>query len=241
MPKNQSLKNQIRNVRRFLQKRGDSMAPDVKREQERKLQALERKQVASVQNEKERKLAKRYHHVKFFEKKKVLKKIKQLEKRAKAAAAAAAASSDGAARTDQGADAIQRDLRRQRDNLVYVEFFPKDAKYVSLFAKKDGDLVDNKDKIAALLVRAKERKQREEQAAALRIENMDRRDYDDDDEGQRRSGDGGGGGSGAKGGKSAGSSAPSKKGTANAADMGVDFGGDEDAAAGDVEEDDFFM
>ena len=108
---------------------------------------------------------------------------------------------------------------------------------MSLFAKKDGDLVDNTDKIAALLVRAKERKQREEQTAALRIENMDRRDYDDDDEGPRRSG----GGGGAKGADSAGSSATSKKRTANAADMGVDFGGDEDAAAGDMEEDDFFM
>ena len=85
--------------------------------------------------------------------------------------------------------------------------------------------------------RLKERKQREEQTAALRIENMDRRDYDDDDEGPRRSG----GGGGAKGADSAGSSATSKKRTANAADMGVDFGGDEDAAAGDMEEDDFFM
>ena len=234
MPKHQSLKNQIRNVRRFLAKRGDSMAPEVKREQEKKLEMLQRKQLASAQNEKERKLAKRYHHVKFFEKKKVLKKIKQLEKRAKAAAA----SNDGgsSARAGPSADAIQRDLQRHRDNLIYVEFFPKDAKYVSLFAKKDGDTVDNTDKIAKLLVRAKERKNREEQAAALRIENMDRRDYDDDDaDGHARSFTNGR----ASAAKSTGSP-KSENQIAHAVDLGVVGNGVQDGAAVGVD-DDFFM
>ena len=82
MPKKPSVKNQIRGVRRFLAKRGDTLTPEARREQEKKLEMLERKLAASAQSEKERKLAKRYHHVKFFEKKKVLKKIKQLERRA---------------------------------------------------------------------------------------------------------------------------------------------------------------
>ena len=127
-----------------------------------------------------------------------------------------------------GADSIERDLQQARDNLVYIEYFPKDAKYVSLFAKRDGDTVDNTDKIAELLKRAKERKQREERAAALRIENMDRRDYDDDDEGQARAG-----------GKGAGDAA-SRNTSARAENTGA-VENTEHATAQAIEGDDFFM
>lgn len=171
MPKKQSLKNQIRAIRRMLGRNKDSMSEEARAHQEKRLRSLEQKQMDNKQREKERKLAKRYHHVKFFEKKKVLKKIKQLERRLKSASSSTSSSpiSD-----------VQHELQRARDNLIYIQYFPKNAKYVSLFAKSD-EKTDNTAKIAALLKRAKERKQQEARAEALRIENIDKRDYDDDD------------------------------------------------------------
>ena len=80
----------------------------------------------------------------------------------------------------------EKDLQQARDNLVYIEYFPKDAKALS-FAKRDGDTgtIPTRLQVAQ---KGHERKQRKS-GSCFKIENIDRRDYDDDDEVQARAGE----------------------------------------------------
>tara|TARA_B110000091_G_scaffold125236_1_gene134640 strand:- start:323 stop:568 length:246 start_codon:yes stop_codon:yes gene_type:complete len=68
---------------------------------------------------------------------------------------------------------------------VYINYFPKDHKYVSLFAKEDRNDASNERSAklkASLLERAKQRKADEEQKAATKVETKDKRDYDDEED-----------------------------------------------------------
>ena len=167
MPKKQSIKNQIRNIKRYLAKKGDSIEPAIKKAQEKKLLALEAATGDKIKNQKEQKLAKKYHRVKFFEKKKVLRKIKKAERAIREKA--------GDASTNQKA------LTTARDQLTYIEYYPKDKKYVSLFVfDQKEDPKKSANIRSRLLDSAKERKLREETEASTKANTTNQRDYDDD-------------------------------------------------------------
>ena len=249
MPKKQSIKNQIRNINRFLRKKGADLDEATKQDQQRKIEALERQIAGKVVKKKEQKLATKYHMVKFFEKKKVLRKIKKAQKaiqaadttsssstsstssstRAAASAAAAAAAAAAAkahykqlksnsapqadidaakknykslksaaaaaattttpttttptTTTPTGETSLEQDLQTAQDQLIYIDYFPKDHKYVSLFVKDDLNDADNQKAArlkATLLERAKKRKAEEEQKAATKVSTKNERDYDDE-------------------------------------------------------------
>ncbi|RKO90081.1 hypothetical protein BDK51DRAFT_40170, partial [Blyttiomyces helicus] len=85
--------------------------------------ALERKQRSTV----EEKLALKYKYVRFVEKKKVTRKITQLER--------ALTLPDPPATT-------AADLSEQRARLLYTTHFPRDMAYIALFAGDDGSTVE---------------------------------------------------------------------------------------------------
>ena len=174
MPKKQSIKNQIRNIKRFLNRKGAELDESIKTDQNRKLKALEAQVQDNHKKEKVKKLAIKYHKVKFFEKKKVLRKIKKFTK----ALVAMDDSSDSA-----GKKKMTKDLEAAKDMLLYIEYFPKESKYVSLFVE-DEDL-EREERSAklrkSLLELAKKRKAEEELAASKKASTTHLRDYDDDE------------------------------------------------------------
>ncbi|KOS14268.1 rrna-processing protein efg1 [Malassezia pachydermatis] len=70
------LKSIMRQTKRLLSK--DSITPGARIEAERRLLAIERELEERAQSNKERTLAARYHKVKFFERQKLVRRIKQL-------------------------------------------------------------------------------------------------------------------------------------------------------------------
>jgi len=58
MPKKQSIKNQIRNINRFLRKKGADLDEATKQDQQRKIEALERQIAGKVVKKKEQKSSK---------------------------------------------------------------------------------------------------------------------------------------------------------------------------------------
>ncbi|EJD49318.1 hypothetical protein AURDEDRAFT_161414 [Auricularia subglabra TFB-10046 SS5] len=112
VPGVQKIKSAIRQTTRLLAK--DNLAADKRVEAERRLAALQDELARAEAARVERTMATKYHMVKFFERRKVERKIAQAKK----------AGDDGA-------------LFERRVDLNYILHFPKAEKYVALL--KDGD------------------------------------------------------------------------------------------------------
>lgn len=161
---NGSIKKMIRDTNRLLNR--PNLPADMRREQERKLAAL---QVALIDRQKaevERDMAVKYRMVKFFERKKALRRL-------------AAAQASG--KTEAVAEA-QLDL-------AYILHFPKDRKYISLYpagevsqgvlAEREAIRKQIAEKLAllgaeALLAKALTKK-------ALKAQESDEEELDDDE------------------------------------------------------------
>ncbi|KAI5061982.1 hypothetical protein GOP47_0022521 [Adiantum capillus-veneris] len=134
-----SIKNQIRSVERLLRK---ALPLEVKDAQQRRLEDLKRQAELHSHAELERKMALRYRKVKFFERRKIERAIRRLERFQRAAADNPAEDS-----TRQAADMAQK-LGQLKEDLEYVRFFPKTEKYVSLFTGGDDQvIVDQRNKL----------------------------------------------------------------------------------------------
>lgn len=103
-----SIKKMIRDTNRLLSR--PNLPADLRREQERKLSALQVALSDRQKSEIEREMALKYRMVKFFERKKALRRL-----------AAAQAKADSAAVSEAQLD------------LAYILHFPKDRKYISLY------------------------------------------------------------------------------------------------------------
>ncbi|BGP44905.1 18S rRNA maturation protein [Rhodotorula kratochvilovae] len=110
------LKAQLRQTKRLLAR--DDLTPDVRTTSERRLVLLEAELGKAEQSNIEKKMVQRYRGVKFFERQKLLRKIKQAKKTL----------SD----VPESIDA-QTALRDARVDLYYVLRYPKTAKYIALF------------------------------------------------------------------------------------------------------------
>ncbi|PBK73905.1 hypothetical protein ARMSODRAFT_563744 [Armillaria solidipes] len=114
----QKVKSSLRQTRRLLAK--DNLAADVRVTTERRLKALEAELAEAEQIRKERALGMRYHGVKFFERQKVLRKVKQAKKKLSS--------------TPQNEKkALESLLFGARVDLNYILHYPKTKKYISLF------------------------------------------------------------------------------------------------------------
>lgn len=132
-PKTASLKNQIRSTERLLRK---DLPPQVREAQERKLEELKKQQDLHNRLAVERKLFLRDRKIKFFERRKVERRIRRLEKHQRSSLAQA-----------QEIKTAEQ-LGRLKEDLEYVRFFPKMERYVSLFSGGDSEeLVERRNKL----------------------------------------------------------------------------------------------
>ncbi|TNY16939.1 rRNA-processing protein EFG1 [Rhodotorula diobovata] len=110
------LKAQLRQTKRLLAR--DDLNPDVRTTSERRLALLEDELAKAEQSNVEKKMVQRYRGVKFFERQKLLRKIKQAKK--------------ALSEVPDSAEA-QATLLDARVDLYYVLRYPKTDKYVALF------------------------------------------------------------------------------------------------------------
>ncbi|KAJ4956959.1 hypothetical protein NE237_013742 [Protea cynaroides] len=129
--KSVSLKNQIRSTERMLRK---DLPPQVREVQEKKLEQLKNQQDLHKRLAVERKIFMRDRKIKFFERRKIERRIRRLEK---------------LQRADHNHEAgIGSQLSKLKEDLEYVRFFPKTEKYVSLFiGGDDADIVERRNRL----------------------------------------------------------------------------------------------
>lgn len=111
------LKRRIRDLERLLKKKKDVLPSNVIVEKERTLQALKLELENHEVKEQIKKNAKKYHMVRFFERKKALRKYKKALK----------------TYNEEQSEENKRILFDNEINLCYVVNFPKSEKYISLF------------------------------------------------------------------------------------------------------------
>lgn len=116
--KSKSLRQKIRDVRRLLQQ--PDIPATVRVAQERMLELLQQSVKEKAEEDKERKLAKKYKMVKFFEKRKITRRFKACQSELKSC-------------TDSERSKIESELQQVKDQWNYVTYFPSDTKYISLF------------------------------------------------------------------------------------------------------------
>ncbi|ESQ44657.1 hypothetical protein EUTSA_v10003245mg [Eutrema salsugineum] len=132
-PKIVSLKNQIRSVERFLRK---DLPPEVKETLKQKLEYLKKQQDDHTRLAVERKIFLRNRKIKFFERRKIERSIRRLEKLQRTSSA------------HVGDADIAEQLSKLKEDLEYVRFFPKNEKYVSLFTgAEDSDVIERRSKM----------------------------------------------------------------------------------------------
>ncbi|GAU25852.1 hypothetical protein TSUD_31170, partial [Trifolium subterraneum] len=125
-----SLKNQIRSAERMLRK---NLPSEVREAQEQKLAGLKKQQEIHTRLAVERKIFLRDRKIKFFERRKVERRIRRLEKLQRSSS-----SQDASASPDQ--------LASLKQDLQYVMYFPKNEKYVPLFSGNDDqEIVDKRN------------------------------------------------------------------------------------------------
>ncbi|KAF7068252.1 hypothetical protein CFC21_074029 [Triticum aestivum] len=108
-----TLKNQIRSTERLLRK---DLPNDMRVAQEKKLEELKRQQEKQTQEAMQRTIQLRDRKIKFFERRKIERMIRRLDKQQRL-----------------NADEASNKLATLREDLEYVRFFPKKEKYFPLF------------------------------------------------------------------------------------------------------------
>ncbi|VFQ86357.1 unnamed protein product [Cuscuta campestris] len=127
-----SLKNQIRSVERMLRK---DLPPEIREAQEKKLEEFKKQQEIQNRLAVERKIFLRNKKIKFFERRKIERQIRRLEKQQR---------TSGQAHETQ----IAEQLARLKEDLEYVRFFPKTEKYISLFTgREDEETVEKRNEL----------------------------------------------------------------------------------------------
>ncbi|PCH35633.1 hypothetical protein WOLCODRAFT_126072 [Wolfiporia cocos MD-104 SS10] len=126
LPGVQKIKAALRQTRRLLAK--DNLAADVRAKTERRLKALEADLAQAELARKERAMSTRYHAVKFFERQKVTRRIKQVKRQLSESTSKDAVTLDKKERKK-----LTKKLEELRVDLNYTLHYPKLRKYISLF------------------------------------------------------------------------------------------------------------
>jgi len=129
-----SIQKKIRDLERVLKKKGD--APDTAALQAR-LSELQQANLQNVQSDKDKKLSIKYHMVKFVERKKLTRKIRNVDTKLKS----------GLNAKDEAA--LQAQRQALEEDLAYVMYFPRSSKYVALFADNDDEKNTAKASVSA--------------------------------------------------------------------------------------------
>ena len=126
--KKRSFKDQIRGVQRYLRRK--DITAEARATNEKKLKQLQQQQLNRIRVDKEKKISKQYHGIKFFEKKKLLRKQRRVQKRIQEVSKAG---------SEKEQYALQAELKQIENQIIYVTHFPKGKKYVALFPNKNKD------------------------------------------------------------------------------------------------------
>ncbi|CAA7015351.1 unnamed protein product [Microthlaspi erraticum] len=121
--KNSSLKNQIRSIGRVIRK---DLPPEVREALEKKLDDLKKQQDIHIRLAVERKIFLRNRKIRFFERRKIERRIRRLEKLQRNTCGGHVHDAE-----------MSGQLSKLKEDLEYVRFFPKNEKYVSLFSGGD--------------------------------------------------------------------------------------------------------
>ncbi|KAK6462531.1 rRNA-processing protein EFG1 [Scheffersomyces coipomensis] len=145
------IKKKIRDIERLLKK--DNLPANVRVENERSLKALKVELGNTKLNLKAKEISKKYHMVRFFEKKKAVRKAKQARKEFEEVSKAGVRKEIKKAR---------KKLRHSEVDLAYIVLFPKTEKYISLYPNpKENDEVDMKNPKAKKGIQLTEQRKRE--------------------------------------------------------------------------------
>lgn len=121
------IKRRIRDVERLLKRKRSVLPHTVIRDKERVLESLRVELAGAQTRELERKNAARYHMVRFFERKKALRRYKRCK-----------------TEDDQSpSEDTKRKLLEASIDLCYVVNFPKTEKYLALYPEADSDSSTN--------------------------------------------------------------------------------------------------
>lgn len=112
------IKKKIRDLERLLKK--DGLQASKRVELERAVAALNSQLEEADARDKERKNAKRYHMVRFFERKKAMRRLKQAAKE-----------------MEEGAEGADEKLRKCEMDWYYTLLFPVSEKYVAIFVSEE--------------------------------------------------------------------------------------------------------
>ncbi|CCH41660.1 rRNA-processing protein [Wickerhamomyces ciferrii] len=133
------INKKIRDIERLLNKRRDKLPSNVIIENERALQALKTEKLNVERSQKVKKISKKYHMVRFFERKKALRKYKQAKKQYDSLV------------EDEKSD--KKEIKKAKKvlghceiDLLYTVNFPKDIKYISLYPSETSEDLDESTK-----------------------------------------------------------------------------------------------
>ena len=166
--KKASTKQQIRGIERLLKR---DLPPDIRRQHEERLKALQEDIEERKHSELERKMSKKYHMVKFFERKKIAKNVRRVEKKIQEASSL------------KEKAALQQEHAQWLEDLEYVEHFPRDKPYMSVLKTPDRERVDKmRLAIKKSMKQSAAQKAEERRKEALGSEDEDEDDADEDEE-----------------------------------------------------------
>mmetsp|Transcript_579 Transcript_579/g.1207 ORF Transcript_579/g.1207 Transcript_579/m.1207 type:complete len:220 (+) Transcript_579:79-738(+) len=163
-----SLKNRIRDVEKLLAKEG--ISEELRAAMESKLALLQEEKAEKDLKEKERAFAVKYKKVKFFERKKVIKRIERTRNEMEAE------------KDEEKKKKLEEQLELEEKRLNYIVHFPPLEKYISLFpSTPHTEEVDEKQR--KFMEEANERA-----AAALRARGLASAETGEDNEGGQEDG-----------------------------------------------------
>ncbi|ODQ66572.1 hypothetical protein NADFUDRAFT_5019, partial [Nadsonia fulvescens var. elongata DSM 6958] len=116
------LKKKIRDIERLLRQEGVSATKRL--ENERALAASKIELTNAIQEKKVKEVAKKYHMVRFFERKKAVRRLKQANK------------TRADANTREERDNLEDEVKKCEIDLAYNLHFPVEKKYISLYPKE---------------------------------------------------------------------------------------------------------
>lgn len=124
------IKKKIRDIQRLIDKKRDVLPADILLANERAIESLKVELGNAQSSLNVKKISKKYHMVRFFEKKKALRRHKNAKKEHDELIANEAEKKE--------IKKARKKLNHAEVDLAYVVNFPKDRKYVALFANNEG-------------------------------------------------------------------------------------------------------
>ncbi|GLD93581.1 hypothetical protein PINS_up002173 [Pythium insidiosum] len=140
-----SLKNRIRALERFLKR--DNIDAATKSAKEAELKQLHHERDEKDRLEEEKKLAEKYKKPRFFERVKLMRNLKQCKKAIEQAS------------DEKESEQLQKEYEQCREKMMYIYYYPKAERYISLFPAKplsDEDAKRHEELLARAIARFEE-------------------------------------------------------------------------------------